>query len=99
MVYMPLSERVGLLASRTPIAISILQLGTIIGVVSCFLALEAGDVTQILPHWGSRAGTLVIVVSSIPIAILMAIVVVSIASMLEMTTMVMSVVPPKLTGS
>ena len=96
---MPLSERIRHLASRTPIAISILQLGTLVGVVPYFLALEAGDVTQILPHEGSRAVTLVIAISSIPIAILVAIVVVSIASMLKMTTMVMMVVPSKLTGS
>ena len=93
---MPLSERIGLLASRTSIAIPILQLGTLIGVVSYLLALEAGDVTQILPHWGSRVGMMVVAVPSIPIAILMAIVVVSIASMLRMTTMVMMVVPSKL---
>ena len=44
---MSLSERIGLLASRIPIAISIsiLCLRALIGVVTYLLALEAGDVT------------------------------------------------------
>ena len=84
MIHMPLSERIRLLASRIPIAISIsiLRLRALIGVVTCLLALEAGDVTQVLPHRCGRIEMLLIAISSITIALLVTMVVVSIPSMM-----------------
>ena len=100
MIHMPLSERIGLLASRIPIAISIsiLRLRELIGVVTCLLALEAGDVTQLLLHRCRRAEMLLIAISSIAIAMLVTMVVVSISSMLKVTSMVM-MIPSKLASA
>ena len=99
---MPLSEKIGLLASRIPIAISIsiMCLRTLIGVVTCLLALEAGDVTQILLHRCGRVEMLLIAISSIAIAIAMLVtmVVVSISSMLNVASMVM-MIPSKLASA
>ena len=71
MIHMPLSERIRLLASRIPIAISIsiLRLRTLIGVVPCLLAFEASDVTQIFLHWCRRVEMLLVAIPSIAIAI------------------------------
>ena len=97
---MPLSERIGLLASRIPIFI--LRLRTLIGVVTCLLALEAGDVTQIFLHWCRRVEMLLIAIPSIAIAIaiamLVAMVVLSISSMLNVASMVM-MIPSKLASA
>ena len=97
---MSLSERIGLLASRIPIAISIsiLRLRALIGVVTCLLALEAGDVTQVLPHRCGRIEMLLIAISSITIALLVTMVVVSIPSMMNVAPMVM-VIPSKLASA
>src|SRR3954463_11472279 len=97
MIHMPLSERIRLLASRIPIAISIsiLCLRTLIGVVPCLLAFEASDVTQIFLHWCRRVEMLLIAIPSIAtaiaIAMLVAMVVMSISSMLNVTSMVMMI--------
>jgi hypothetical protein len=79
---MPLSEGVGLLASRSSISIPILHLRTIGGIVPCVLALEIDDVAQILLCWCYWVGTMLIAISTIPIAIPLAIMVISITSML-----------------
>src|ERR1041384_4358077 len=97
MVHLSLSKRVRLLISRTPIAIAILQLRTFIGIMPFVVALEAGDVTQVPLHWCNRIGTLLISISSIAIPLVT--MVVSIASMLRMTSMIMMVVPSILIGS
>ena len=100
MIHMPLSERVGLLASRIPISIPILLLGTLIGVVPCLLAFEASDVTQIFLNWCRRVEMLLIAISSIAIAnaMLVTMVVVSISSMMNVASMVM-VIPSKLASA
>ena len=104
MIHMPLSERIRLLASRIPIAISIsiLRLRTLIGVVPCLLAFEASDVTQIFLHWCRRVEMLLVAIPSIAIAIaismLVTMVVVSISSMLNVASMVM-MIPSKLASS
>ena len=99
MVHLASGEGVGLLASGAFVAVPVLHLWALGGVVSCLLALETGDVAQILLRPCSGVGTILISVSSIPIAILMAIMVMSITSMMRMTTMVMMVVPSILNGS
>ena len=101
---MPLSERIRLLASRIPIAISIsiLRLRTLIGVVPCLLAFEASDVTQIFLHWCRRVEMLLVAIPSIAIAIaismLVTMVVVSISSMLNVASIVM-MIPSKLASA
>ena len=101
---MPLSERIRLLASRIPIAISIsiLRLRTLIGVVPCLLAFEASDVTQIFLHWCRRVEMLLVAIPSIAIAIaismLVTMVVMSISSMLNVASMVM-MIPSKLASA
>ena len=97
---MPLSERIRLLASRIPIAIaiSILCLMALIGVVTCLLALEAGDVTQVLLHRCGRIEMLLIAISSIAITLLVTMVVVSISSILNVASMVM-MIPSKLASA
>ena len=97
---MPLSERIRLLASRIPIAISIsiLRLRTLIGVVPCLLAFEASDVTQIFLHWCRRVEMLLVAIPSIAISMLVTMVVVSISSMLNVASMVM-MIPSKLASS
>ena len=99
MIHVPLGERIWLLVSRISIVISILVLRTICGVVSFIVALEAGDLAQILPHWCSIVGTVFISVSSITISsisIPRTTMIVSMVPMLRMASMVMMVVSPKL---
>ena len=81
MIHLTSGERIGLL-SRASISVPLLRLRAIGGVVSGFPALEAGNVAQILLCRCSRVGLMLIVVSSVPIAIPMAIMVVSIPSMM-----------------
>ena len=71
MVHLSSGERVGLLP-RASISIAILQLRTIIGVVSSLPALVTGDMTQVLLSGRCWVGTVLVVVSSIPISILRA---------------------------
>ena len=82
MVHLTSGEGIGLLASRASISIPVLRLRAIGGVVSGFPALETGNVAQILLCRCSGVGLMLIVVSSVPIAIPMAIMVVSIPSMM-----------------
>ena len=98
MIHMPLSERIRLLASRIPISIPILLLGTLIGVVPCLLAFEASDVTQIFLHWCRRVEMLLVAIPSIAISMLVTMVVVSISSMLNVASMVM-MIPSKLASA
>ena len=83
-VHMASVERVGLLASRTSIAIPILRLRTICGIVPWVLALETGDVAQILLHWCSRVGTVLIAIPSI-VVMSIAIVMMAIVFVVVMT--------------
>src|SRR3954470_24912009 len=94
MIHVPLGGRIWLLVSRISIAIFILVLTTICGVVSFIVALEAGDQTQILPHWCSIVGTVLIPISSISIP--RSTMIVSMVPMLRMASMVMMVVSSKL---
>ena len=71
MIHLPSGERVGFL-SRASIAIAILYLRTIIGIVSSLPTLETGNVTQTLLGGGCWVGTALTVVSSTPITILCA---------------------------
>ena len=71
MVHLTSGERVGLL-SRASIVVIILCLRTIIGVVSSLPALETSNVTQILLGGCRGVGTALATVSSIPISILRA---------------------------
>ena len=82
MVHLTSGERIGLLASRASIVVPILRLGTFGGIVSGFPTFEAGNVTQIFLGGCCGVGMIPIPVSSIPIAIPMAIMVMSIATML-----------------
>ena len=75
MVHPTFGEGVGLLG-RTSIAISILRFRTFSGIISGLLALETGDMTQILLGECRGVGTVLTATSSIPIAILRATVVV-----------------------
>ena len=91
MIHLPLDERIRLLVSIISIAISILCLRTICCVVSFIVALEAGDLTQVLPHWCRVVGMVLISVSSISIP--RATMIVSMVPMLRMTSMIMMVGP------
>ena len=82
MVHLTSGEGIGLLASKASITIPVLGLRAIGGIVSGLPTLEAGNVAQILLSRCSGVGVMLIVVSSIPIAIPMAIMVVSISSMM-----------------
>ena len=82
MVHLTSGEGIGLPASRASITVPVLCLGTLSGVVSGFPAPETGNVAQILLCRCSGVGLMLIVVSSVPIAIPMAIMVVSIPSMM-----------------
>ena len=73
-VHLTYSEAIGLL-SRVSISIAILQLKTIIRIVSSLPALVTSDMTQILLSGCCWVGTVLVVASSIPISILGAIVV------------------------
>ena len=81
MVHLTSGKRIWLL-SRASIAIPVLRLGTFGGVVSGLPALETSNVAQILLCRCSGVGVMLIVVSSVSIAIPMAIMVVSIPSMM-----------------
>ena len=70
MIRLTSSERIGL-PSRASITIHIVRFGTFGGVVSGFPALEVGNVTQIFVCGCCGVGMILIVVSSIPIAISM----------------------------
>ena len=96
MIHPPLDERIRLLVSRISIAISILCLTTICCVVSFIVALETGDLTQVLPHCCRVVRTVLISVSSISIP--RATMIVSMVPMLRMAYMIMMVVPCKLVG-
>ena len=75
MVHLTFGEGVGILPSAS-IAITILCFRALSGVVSSLPALETSNVTQILLGGCSGVGTVLTVVSSIPISILRATVVV-----------------------
>ena len=82
MVHLTTGEGIGLLASRASISVPVLGLRAIGGIMSSFPALEAGNVAQILLCQCSGVGAMLIAVSSVPIAIPMSIMVVSIPSMM-----------------
>jgi hypothetical protein len=101
-IHVSSGKRVGLLGCRTAIAISValLDIGTLRGIMSRLLALEAGDVAQILLGW-CRA--VLIPISSI--AILMAAVVGAIVAVssiiipsMSMSSMVVMGVPSMVMG-
>ena len=81
-------ERVGLLPSAS-IAISVLQLRTIIGVVPSLPALETSNVTLILLGGCGWVRAVLIAACSIPVSILGATVVVRTPSIVGVTSMVM----------
>ena len=102
MIHLHLDERIRLLLYRIYIAISILCLRTICCVVSFIVALEADDLTQVLPHWCRVVGTVLISVSSISISsisIPWATMIVSMVPMLRMASMIMMAVPSNLVGA
>ena len=98
MVHLTSGERIGLL-SRASISIPVLRLETLGGVVFGLPTLEVGNVAQILLCRCSGVGLMLIVVSSVPIAIRMAIIVMSISSMMKISSMVTVSVSTILAGS
>ena len=90
-------ERLGLLP-RASISIAILQLRTIIGVVSSLPALVTGDMTQVLLSGCCWIGTVLVATCSISIPIFGATMVMRTSSIVSVSSMVVVGVSSRVRG-